>query len=101
MIKVERLRISSIEIVRYDPSTGTFPAHVYSERGGTPLNYFWDVRGNVVKHWTKGWKYTGRFSKDGNVLSGGWRPEKGKSERTYDATMTRVNVPLPLHRENP
>ena len=43
---------------------------------------------------TTGSKYTGTFSEDGNILSGGWRPEEGTKkipENTYDATMTRVN----------
>ncbi|HKW04223.1 MAG TPA: hypothetical protein VJN71_02880 [Nitrososphaerales archaeon] len=98
-IKVKRLKLSSLEIVRYDPSTRTFPAYVFSDRGGTPLNYCWDIRGKIVKHWTKGWKYTGKFSKDGNVLSGGWRPEEGKSESAYDATMIRKKGSV--RRKNP
>ena len=38
--------------------------------------------------------YTGTFSKYGQTLSGGWRPDKGgevTGETSYDAIMTRVN----------
>jgi hypothetical protein len=66
---------------------------VYSDLGGVPSRYYWDVRGNVVEHWTKGARYTGRFSEDGNRLSGGWRPARGKKStpgNTYDATMFRI-----------
>jgi hypothetical protein len=60
---------------------------------GSPLQYFWDARGNTVMHWTKGAKYTGKFSSNGRVLSDGWRPDKGVKStpgNTYDATMTRL-----------
>jgi hypothetical protein len=86
-------RVQSLEIVGYDASTKTFSSYVYSNMGEVPLRYHWDVQGDVVTHWTKGSKYTGRFSKDGKVLSGGWRPEEGVKktlENTYDAVMTRV-----------
>jgi hypothetical protein len=92
-IRVGRIKIRSMEIVGYDPRTDTFPSHVYSELSGVPSRYNWDVRGNVVEHWTDGAKYTGRFSADGNRLSGGWRPARGRkrtSGNTYDATMYRV-----------
>jgi hypothetical protein len=85
-------KIQSLEIIGYDPSTKTFPSYVFSNLGERSVPYQWDVQGNVVTHWTKGSKYTGTLSKDGNILSGGWRPEKGKGgpEDTYDATMIRV-----------
>jgi hypothetical protein len=85
-------KIRALEIIGYDPSTKTFPSYVYSNMGSVPIRYQWDIRGNVVTHWTKGSKYTGTLSEDGNILSGGWRPEKGKvkPENTYDAIMVRV-----------
>jgi hypothetical protein len=88
------LKIYRLEIIGYDPSTKTFPSHVYPNVSGVPLAYQWDIQGNIVTHWTKGSKYTGAFSEDGNILSGGWRPEEGTKntqENTYDATMTRIN----------
>jgi hypothetical protein len=83
----------SLEIVGYDPATDIFPSTVYSNMDGVPAAYYWDVQGDIVTHWTKGSKYTGTFSKDGNTLSGGWRPDTGTEENegnAYDAVMTRV-----------
>lgn len=82
-----------LEIVGYDPATKIFPSYVYSNVGETPGRYYWDVQGDMVAHWTDGAKYTGRFGRDGNVLSGGWRPEAGVQstpQNTYDANMTRI-----------
>ena len=51
------------------------------------------MQGDTVTHWTKGSKYTGRFSEDGTILAGGWRPdEDGSDDVTYDAIMTRVEI---------
>jgi hypothetical protein len=87
------LKVHNLEIVGYDPATRTFPSYVFSNMGEIAARYYWDVQGDVVTHWTEGSKYTGRFSKDGNVLSRGWRPEEGVEstpENTDDATMTRA-----------
>ena len=87
-------KIHSLEIVGYDPSTKAFFSNVYSNMAGVPAPYEWDVQGNVVTHWTEESKYTGTLSEDGNILSGGWRPEEGKEgpeNVAYDATMTRVD----------
>jgi Protein of unknown function (DUF1579) len=91
------LKILSLEIVGYDPSTGSFPAYVYSNLDGAPSQYYWDVAGNVVTHWTEGAKYTGTVSEDGKMISGGWRPKEGTasgSNAAYDATMTRADSGL-------
>lgn len=85
--------VQSLEIVGYDPSTKAFSSYVYSNMGGTPLPYYWDVQGNIVTHWMEDSTYTGTFSEDGNILSGGWRPEEGKEgpeNAAYDAIMVRV-----------
>ncbi len=85
--------IQSLELVGYDPSTKAFSSTVYSNMGGVPLPYQWDVQGDIVTHWSEGSKYTGTFSEDGTILSGGWRPEEGKEgseNAAYDATMIRV-----------
>jgi hypothetical protein len=92
-ITFKGLRIQSMEIIAYDPTSQTFPANVYSDMSGTVLSYQWNVQGNIVTHWTKGAKYTGTFSEDGNILTGGWRPDEGAEVTdgaTYDATMIRV-----------
>lgn len=85
-------KVEALEIIGYDPETDTFPSTVYSGLGGQPASYAWDVKGNVVTHWTKGFKYTGTFGSDGKTLTGGWRGEDGltETESSYDAVMTRV-----------
>ncbi|MGO8950951.1 MAG: DUF1579 family protein [Ktedonobacterales bacterium] len=93
-IGVGGLKVQSLEIVGYEPSTKAFPSYVYSSMDSVPRRYQWDVAGNSVTHWTDGAKYTGTFSEDGTVLSGGWRPEEGKDSAAnvaYDATMTRMD----------
>ena len=92
-IRLGGFRARSLEIIGYDPRTKTFPSYVYSDLSGVPSRYHWDVRGNVVKHWTEGAMYTGRFSEDGSRLSGGWRAARGKKRtpgNTYNATMFRI-----------
>ena len=87
-------KIQSLEILGYDPETRIFIANVYSNMDGKVTQYYWDIQGNTVTHWTKGSKYKGILSADGNTLSGGWRPQEdseGSRESTYDAVMTRVN----------
>lgn len=86
-------RVESLELVGYDPSTQAFSSYVYSNMGEEPQRYQWDVQGDVVTHWTEGSKYTGTFSEDSTILSGGWRPDDGKEgpdNAAYDAVMIRV-----------
>ena len=84
-------KVQSLELIGYDPETQAFSSYVYANMRGVPFRYQWDVQGDIVTHWTEGSKYTGTFSEDGRVLSGGWRPEGGKEgpENAYDATMIR------------
>lgn len=94
MIRMEDFEVQSLEIVGYDAATKTFPATVYSNVDGAPAKYYWQVQGDRVTHWTKGSKYAGTFRKDGQILSGGWRPEKSRKitgESSYDAIMIRIN----------
>lgn len=91
--EVMGFRVQSLGVVDYDPTAKTFPSYVFSNMGEIPARYFWGVVADVVKHWTEGSKFTGRFSKDGSVLSGDWRADAGVEstlENSYDATMTRV-----------
>jgi hypothetical protein len=85
--------IQSLEIIGYDPSTGTFPSSVYSNLDGTVPQYEWNVQGSVVMHSDPTSIYTGTLSEDGQTLVGGWRPKAGEKENpenSYDAVMTRV-----------
>src|SRR4030095_6242907 len=92
--RMEDFAVQSLEIVGYDASKKFFSSTVYSNMDGVPSLYYWNVKGGRVTHWTKGSKYTGTFGKDGQTLSGGWRPDTGgkeTEETSYDAIMTRVN----------
>lgn len=87
------VKAHSLEIVGYDPATGTFPSTVFSSMDGAPARYWWDIQGDTVTHWTEGAKYTGILSPDGSTLAGGWRPDEGVASNpgnTYDATMIRI-----------
>ena len=88
----------SLEIIHFDPETGTFPSEAFAAMGdgpgGAPTPYEWrvDDDGTVI-HRGAGATYSGRFSADGTELTGGWRPDKGSDERSqanYDLTMHRV-----------
>jgi hypothetical protein len=92
-IDFKGLKVESMEIIGYDPASGTFHSNVYSTMSEAGYPYHWDVQGNTVTHWMDTSKYTGRFSEDGNILSGGWRPIEGKvgaEDVVYDAVMTRM-----------
>lgn len=92
-MRVGEFAVWSLEIIGYDPSIETFPSSVYSDMGGTPAPYRWDVRGHTLTHAGAGARFTGTFSEDGNTIRGGWRPEEGieaTDGNAYDAIMTRV-----------
>ena len=92
-INFKGVLIQSLEIIGYDPESGTFPSNVYSNVDGKVLPYEWNVEGNTVTHSDKTSTYKGTISEDGQTLSGGWRPkqgEQGSAENPYDAIMTRV-----------
>jgi len=74
------LEIHSLEIIGYDPATGTFPSTVYSNMVGMPLPYLWEVDGDELKISTAvlGATFRGRWNEDGTVFSGGWRPDPGR-----------------------
>lgn len=75
------VKIQSLEIIGYDPTSDTFPSLVYSNLAGIPIPYRYDAKGKNVTITTDlvgGAKMTGEISKDGNTFSGGWRPNPGK-----------------------
>ncbi len=85
-------KIKSLSIIGYDPETDTFPEMVYGNMNSLPLSYGWQIKDNEVTHWTKGSKYTGKFSDDGKILDGGWRADDAEISpaNTYDATMKKI-----------
>jgi Protein of unknown function (DUF1579) len=85
------LQIESLELVGYDPETGTFPSTVFSNLAPTPLPYRWEVGEDTlritVSYGPLDSTFTGRWSEDGQTFGGGWRPNPGADETvnvTYD-----------------
>jgi hypothetical protein len=70
--------IESLEIIGYDPESGTFPSTVYANMAAKPLSYRWELDGDEVTITTDelGATFRGRWS--GTSFSGGWRPNPGR-----------------------
>jgi Protein of unknown function (DUF1579) len=77
------LEIESLELIGYDPETGTFPSTVFSNLSPAPLPYRWEVEGDsmtiAVSHGPLDATFTGSWREDG-TFSGGWRPNPGADE---------------------
>lgn len=78
------MELESLELIRYDPETGTFPSSVYSNISPEPLPYRWEVEGDTLKisvsYGPLDATFTGRFDDDGEGFHGGWRPNPGADE---------------------
>jgi Protein of unknown function (DUF1579) len=72
--------IQGLEVIGYDPETGTFPSTVYPSLFGTPIPYRWELDGDELTITTEvlGATFHGRWSEDGTSFSGGWRPMPGR-----------------------
>jgi hypothetical protein len=85
-------QIDSLELIGYDPETGTFPSRVYSNMSPQPLPYTWAIEGDTVtisvSYGPLDATFTGTWSADGERFSGGWRPNPGADET--------VNVPYDI-----
>jgi Protein of unknown function (DUF1579) len=85
------IQIDSLELIRYDPETQTFPSTVYSNFSPEPLPYKWDVEGDTVtisvSYGPLDATFTGSWREDG-TFAGGWRPNPGADEN--------VNVPYDI-----
>jgi hypothetical protein len=90
------VKIQSLEIIGYDPSSDTFPSTVYSNLSGDPIPYRYDIKGKgltITTDLAGGAKSTGKISEDGNTFTGGWRPKPGKESSgnvAYDYVGKRV-----------
>ena len=91
------MELRSVELIRYDPDTQSFPSHVYSNMSPMPLPYTWDVQGDdltiSVAYGPIDATFQGKFSEDGKRFSGGWRPNPGADEMInvpYDIQGTRL-----------
>jgi hypothetical protein len=92
------LQIYSLELIGYDPETGTFPSTVYSNIAPTPLPYRWEVDGDDVKisvtYGVMDSTFHGRWADDGQSFSGGWRANPGADETVnvaYDVGGRRLD----------
>lgn len=73
-------RVEGLEVIGYEPATGTYPSTVYASMVGTPLPYRWELDGDELTITTDmlGAVFHGRWSADGRSFSGGWRPMPGR-----------------------
>ena len=95
-IRFTNLEVEGIEIIRYDPETGTFPSTVYPSLFGSPLPYRWILEGDevTIKAEALNATFHGRWSEGGERFSGGWRPDPGHENDpgnvAYDVSGGRV-----------
>jgi Protein of unknown function (DUF1579) len=86
------MQIDSLELIGYDPESGTFPSTVFSNLSPAPLPYRWELEGDDVKitvtYGPLDATFTGRFDEDGDAFRGGWRPNPGADES--------INVPYDI-----
>lgn len=87
--------IEGLEVIGYDPATGTFPSTVFPSMAGIPIPYRWEVEGDELKITTDvlGATFRGKWSDDGATFSGGWRPNEGREgpeNVAYDVWGTRA-----------
>jgi Protein of unknown function (DUF1579) len=86
------MQIDSLELIGYDPESGTFPSTVFSNLSPAPLPYRWELEGDDVKitvtYGPLDATFTGRFDEDGEGFRGGWRPNPGADES--------INVPYDI-----
>ena len=86
-------QIESLELVGYDPETGTFPSQVFSNMGPQALPYTWQVGDDgsliiSVSYGPMDATFHGSFGPDGRTFSGAWAPNPGA-----DPT---INVPYEI-----
>jgi hypothetical protein len=75
------LQIDALELIGYDPGTGTFPSTVYSNFSPQPLPYKWDVQGDASRS---------------RCPTASWtRPSPGHGARTVPSRAAGVRTPAP------
>jgi hypothetical protein len=86
------MELDTLELIGFDPETGTFPSTVFANIAPTPLPYRWEVDEDTVRisvsYGPLDATFTGRFDEDGDGFRGGWRPNLGADET--------VNVPYDI-----
>jgi hypothetical protein len=90
------MRIEGLEVIGYNPETGTFPSTVFASMFGSPIPFRYELdNGNVTisTDFAGGATFRGSVSEDGNHTSGGWRPNEGVDNPgniAYDISGSRV-----------
>jgi hypothetical protein len=78
------MQLHSLELIGYDPETGTFPSTVYANISPQPLPYRWEIEGDTVRisvsYGPMDSVFNGSFSEDGQSFGGGWRPNPGADQ---------------------
>jgi Protein of unknown function (DUF1579) len=92
------MSIQGLEVIGYDPATGTFPSTVFPSMAGMPIPYRWEINGDELTITTDllGAIFHGRWSDDGETFSGGWRPmpgREGPGNIAYDISGGRAIQP--------
>ena len=86
------MELDSLELIGYDPETGTFPSTVFSNVAPQPLPYRWEIGSDTLKisvsYGPLDATFTGTFDEDDRGFSGGWRPNPGADET--------INVPYDI-----
>jgi Protein of unknown function (DUF1579) len=75
------MQLNSLELIGYEPETGTFPSTVYANISPQPLPYRWEVEGDTVRisvtYGPMDSVFNGSFSDNGQSFGGSWRPNPG------------------------
>jgi hypothetical protein len=87
--------VKGVEYIGFDEDTGTLRSHLMDNHGSN-FTYTYEMEGDVLTSWFgdkgSGNFYTGRFSQDGNTITGRWQWPEGK-EKTggFEVTSTRIS----------
>jgi hypothetical protein len=85
----EEQQTKGIEIIGYDPGSGTLKSHFFGSTGEI-LEYTWQLSGDTLTIWYgeegSPAKFTGTFSPGGKTNTGAWEWPGGG----YESNMTRV-----------
>jgi Protein of unknown function (DUF1579) len=89
------LELESLELIGYDPDTGTFPSTVFANISATPLPYRWEVDDEKltisVSYGPLDATFTGTFDEDGDGFRGaGGRTPAPTSRSTCPTTSAGV-----------
>src|SRR5262245_36241254 len=86
------VEIEALELIGYDPETGTFPSTVFSNFSPSPLPYRYEIDDDTLKisvsYGELDATFSGSFDEDGDGFRGGWRPNPGADET--------INVPYDI-----